>query len=182
MSKINLKTGSLYTPVFVLMILFFSLSKSFGQETGFIGGVGSAYAFNDDLLGANGRFYYGLNEAFCFGPEISFFPYQDVDEANQIQLLDISFNGHYIIEFTEKFGVYPLTGVNFTSERERLIEDTDEIETIDELGINYGFGVHYNISSVYIFTEFSGIIGQLSDEFITAGVIFHLGKKEKEKH
>lgn len=163
------------------IITFLSVQISFGQETGFIGGVGSAYTFNDDLLGVNGRLYYGTNEKFCFGPEASFFPYQEVDEDYEIQLLDISINAHYIFELFEKFGVYPLTGINYTSEWERLIENNQESEIVEEFGINYGFGLHYSISKFYVFTEFSGVIGQLNDEFITAGVIFNLGSSKSEE-
>ena len=170
-----------YTILILVLITFMSTNISYGQETGFIGGIGSSYGLNEDLLGVNGRLYYGANEEFCFGPELSFFPYQEVDNESEIQLIDVSFNAHYIFEVFEKFGIYPLSGINFSSEKERLIEENNESETVDEFGINYGVGVHYKVSNFYLFTEFSGIIGQLNDELITAGIIFNLGKSKRKE-
>ena len=59
----------------------------FENEQSILAGLGSSIDFNDTLYGVNGRIYYGLNESFCFGPEISYFPYQDLDENYEKSIL-----------------------------------------------------------------------------------------------
>jgi len=96
--------------------------------------------------------------------------------------LDLNLNAHYIFEITEKLGFYPLSGINYTIENERLIENTESEEDEKAFGINYGAGFHYNLfKDVFVFAEFKGIIGQLNAQFITTGVIINIPfKKEKE--
>ena len=86
------------------------------SEQSFIVGFGPTFELNNGLTGINGRLYYGVNESFCFGPEISYFPYQSIDKGNEKSILDLNINAHYIFELSEKIGFYPLTGINYTIE------------------------------------------------------------------
>jgi len=162
------------------LLLFIVTIGAYSQEESVIVGLGSTLELEDGLWGVNGRAYYGLNERFCFGPEVSYFPYQSIDSEYEKSILDLNFNAHYIFEVGEKIGLYPLTGLNYTIEEERLIDDNNENEEEEEFGLNYGVGIHYNIEKVFVFAEFKGIIGSLGDEFLTVGAIIPLKKKEKE--
>jgi len=162
------------------MILAFNTALA--QEN-FVVGVGSSLELDENIFGANLRAYYGVNEQLCFGPEVSYFPYQEIDEEYQLSIVDLNVNAHYIFEINHKLGIYPLSGINYTIEKERLIEDKDRSIQIEELGLNYGLGLHYNFGSFYLFGEFKGIIGQLNDHFITIGAIFSLKRfKNKTNH
>lgn len=165
------------TIISILGFCFFNLSA----QEGFMGGVGPTYELNNDLAGTNARLYYGPNEKFCFGPEASYYPYQKINDEYEASIIDLNINAHYIFEVTHKLGIYPVSGLNFTIEKERLIEFKDDVFEEEELGLNYGLGAHYNLGKIFAFVEFKGVIGQLNDEFLTAGILFNLSKK-KEHH
>ena len=151
-------------------------------QENFVIGVGSSLELDENIFGANLRAYYGVNKQFCFGPEVSYFPFQDIDEEYQLSIVDLNFNGHYIFEINHKLGIYPLSGINYTIEKERLIDDKNQSNQVEELGLNYGLGLHYNFGHFYLFGEFKGIVGQLNDHFITVGAIFSIKRFKKEKH
>ena len=162
---------------FVFYCLVFSVFKISAQQ-GFMAGLGPTYDFNNNAIGVNSRLYYGPTEVFCFGPEVSFFPYQQIDDQYEASILDLNLNAHYIFELSHKIGVYPLSGLNYTIEKERLVNESNPDEE-KEIGLNYGLGAHYNLGKFFAFIEFKGIIGKLSDEFVTVGVIFNLSNKKE---
>ncbi|GMN05796.1 hypothetical protein MTsPCn5_11850 [Croceitalea sp. MTPC5] len=165
---------------FVSSILFFSLCTH--AQEGWMVGLGPITAPAPSLLGGNVRAYLGTSPTFCFGPEVSIFPYQSTTEESETSLYELNFNAHYVFELAHRFGVYPLSGFNYTNEKERLLLDTEEIEEEDALGINYGIGAHYSINRVLLFAEFKGVVSQLSDEFFTVGAIVLLSKPQKKPH
>jgi hypothetical protein len=150
------------------------------SQENWIVGTGPTLELNENLVGVNLRAYYGPNEQFCFGPEVSFFPYSDVSEEEEVSIIDLNFNAHYIFEVGERIGIYPLSGINHSIENTRLIEDTQVKENINAFGINYGAGIHYNLNKLFVFTEYKGIIGELNAPFITAGIIFNFSFKKEE--
>ena len=165
------------------LYLIFALLSQTGvlAQVGWMPGVGPSIAPGNSLSGVNTRIYYGVNERFCFGPEISFFPYQQLTDTYETQLWEANVNAHYVFELAHRLGIYPLSGLNYSIENERLL-NSDEIERHNALGINYGAGLHYSINRVLLFTEFKGVVGQLSDEFITLGAVFLLTKPKSENH
>lgn len=164
-----------------LTIILWAIITSINAQVDVIAGAGGTYGLESELSGINARLYYGVNRAFCFGPEVSIFPFQSTEDGLEASVIDLNVNAHYIFEATEKLGIYPLAGINYTIEEERLINNTEESEKEEEFGINYGLGAHYNIAkNIFVFTEFKGIIGRLKDEFLTVGVIIDFSKKEKE--
>ncbi|MEW7290373.1 outer membrane beta-barrel protein [Aquimarina sp. 2304DJ70-9] len=165
-----------------VLLLFLITIPSTAQQ-GWMLGIAPSIELNENLLGANVRLYYGPNDHFCFGPEVTFFPYQEIDNEYELTVTELNLNAHYIFELTHKLGIYPLTGLNYTIEKERLVEESDEFKEATEFGLNYGLGIHYYLGSLYAFTEFKGVTGKLNDEFISIGVIFSLsGGKEKQEH
>lgn len=143
------------------------------SEESIIVGVGATLELKDALYGVNGRLYYGVNEAFCFGPEVSYFPYQNIDEDYEKSIVDLNINAHYIFELSERLGLYPLTGVNYTIETERLVDENNDSKEENNFGLNYGAGLHYKFNNTFVFGEFKGVSGPLHAEFITVGVIFN---------
>ena len=160
------------------LLIILSLYTTNAQE-GFMGGLGPSLELNENFAGINGRFFYGVNKHVCFGPEVTYFPFQSLDEEAEVSILDANINIHYVFELNHKLGIYPLTGINYTFENERFELDTEEKETEEEFGLNYGFGAHYNLNSLFVFAEFKGIISPLNDTFITVGAIFPLFQKNE---
>jgi len=161
---------------FLFLLLFTTIGIQ-AQETWLLG-AGPSLELDEELIGANVRAYYGINEHFCFGPEVTIFPFQSVNNEEDIAITDLNFNAHYIFEISHKLGIYPLTGLNYTIETERSSNVTEREEAF---AVNYGFGLHYKLGNLYVFSEFKGVTGELKDEFLTVGVIFGLSsKKEKE--
>jgi len=163
------------------LIIFIATVTTANAQIDLIAGIGGTYELENELYGVNGRLYYGVNRAFCFGPEVSIFPFQSTEDGIETSVIDLNLNAHYIFEVTEKLGIYPLAGINYTIEEERLIENTNNSEEEEEFGINYGLGAHYNIAkNLFLFAEFKGIIGRLKDEFLTIGLIIDFTKKETD--
>ena len=163
---------------FLFLLLFTTIETQAQEEQGWLLGIAPSFELDEELIGTNIRVYYGVNEHFCFGPEASIFTFQSINSEQDIAISDLNFNAHYIFEIANKLGVYPLTGLNYTIETERTL---DVIEREEAFAINYGFGIHYKVGELFIFSEFKGITGELKDEFITAGVIYSFpSKKEKE--
>ena len=162
-------------------LMFMACNIAISQEN-LVVGVGTSLELDESIFGANLRSYYGLNEQFCFGPEVSYFPFQEIDEEYQLSIVDLNFNAHYIFELNHQLGIYPLSGINYSIEKERLINDNNKSIQVEELGLNYGLGLHYNFGHFYLFGEFKGIVGPLNDHFITVGAIFSIKRFKKEKH
>lgn len=160
----------------VVGILSFGVTN--GQEGSMIG-LGPSLEIEESLVGINGRLFYGINESFCFGPEVTFFPKQEINDQYKLSIIDLNVNGHYIFEIIPKLGVYPLSGINYTIETEYLITQSEENESKVAIGWNYGLGAHYDFGSLFAFAEFKGITGELHDEFITIGIIFSLSKTKE---
>ncbi len=166
-----------------VLLLFFMITIGIKAQQGWMVGIAPSLELNEELFGANARLYYGPNDHFCFGPEVTYFPYQEIDNNYELTITELNLNAHYIFELTHKFGIYPLSGINYTIEKERLIEGTNESEEDNEFGVNYGLGTHYNLGKLYAFAEFKGIAGELNDHFISIGIIFSLsGSKEIPEH
>jgi hypothetical protein len=166
-----------FTKKIILLIgLIVGINSVVFSQQGLTVGIGGTLETTNELYGINARVFYAINEHFCFGPEASIFPFQEIDEAFEKSIIDLNVNAHYIFEITHELGIYPLSGINHTIEKERLIENIDTSEKTQKIGLNYGFGAHYKINNMFLFAEFKGIIGQLSAEFITAGVLFNLPK------
>ncbi|MEO1011410.1 MAG: hypothetical protein AAFX53_08905 [Bacteroidota bacterium] len=161
--------------------VFLSYLGLSAQEGLMVGG-GPSFELDESLFGLNARLFYGTGPTFCFGPEITFFPYKEIDKEQELSIVDLNVNAHYIFEISHILGIYPLGGINYTIEKERLIADTDTVEEIGEFGLNYGFGAHYNLNRFFIFAEFKGVAGQLNDEFLTIGIILPFGKPRTQHH
>ncbi len=166
--------GLLFATMMLLATMVYSQAYWFA-------GAGASLEPSEELLGVNLRGYYGPNEVFCFGPEISIFPYQEVSEEEELSLIDLNVNAHYVFEIAHGLGLYPIGGINYSIENTRgTVSGNTEEARISALGLNYGAGLHFNLNKVFVYAEYKGVIGELSAPFITAGIIFDLSKNESE--
>lgn len=163
--------------VFVALIF---ISTNLVAQEGWMPGIGPAIANNTSSIGINTRAYYGIDERFCFGPELSIFPYKEINDAYEASLWEVNLNAHYVFELAHRFGTYPLAGFGYTVEKERSLTNMEEIERHSAPGINYGIGLHYAVNRVLLFGEFKGVIGDLNDEFFTVGIVILLKKPNNQ--
>lgn len=120
-------------------------------------GLAMPYATGLNTIGINSRVYYNLTKAICFGPEFSYF--KDTGRS----LSEINLVIHYIFE-TKWAGIYPVAGVNYSSEK--------ELEVQDAVGLLWGAGIHRNFNRLTLFAEFSSVEGKPNDQFLTSGFLF----------
>lgn len=165
----------------LLFVAFLSQTAVLAQ-VGWMPGVGPSIAPSSSLAGINTRVYYGVNERFCFGPEISFFPYQQLNNEYDTQLWEANVNAHYVFEVAHRLGLYPLSGFNYSFENERSLVNSNEIAKHNAPGLNYGVGLHYSINNIIVFTEYKGVVSELSDEFFTLGAVILLTKPKPKDH
>jgi len=130
------------------------------KENSFTLGLGAVYSLELESVGINSRFYYNVGEHICFGPEFSFV------KSNTKQILDLDLVGHYIFE-TKLVGIYPLVGVNYTSENEDIIKE-------EAFGVVFGAGLHRNVKNIGFFAEYAHVESKLADDFITLGLFYFI--------
>lgn len=149
--------------------------------------IGTAGIYGDDIgnAGIQLRGYYNMKgNRVCFGPEFSsFFTTSESHngEVTKRKLSEMNFNLHYIIEITEKWGVYPLAGLNYSIEKEE-VEVSSEIEkhNLEKLGTNLGIGVHRAKNKWVFFGEYDHLFSELSQNSFIVGAFFTLGKTHNE--
>lgn len=144
--------------------------------------LGGGPMYGDDIeeIGVNLRTYTFIGERICFGPEFTIFGNHDTmidGETAELGLWEINFNGHYIFEVREGLGLYPVVGLNFSREVEKVEGHDDVIESV--FGTNLGFGVHYEHKNLILYTEYDRLFSDLRQNSFTIGVLFHLRKKHK---
>ena len=146
--------------------------------------LGGGPIYGDDIseLGINLRAYTFLGENICLGPEFTRFGRHDAligGDPGEVGLWEVNFNGHFIFEVGEGLGVYPLTGLNYSREVE--MREGHEDEVISAFGANVGLGLHYETRSAVLYAEYDRLISDLGQNSFTVGILFFLGKSEKEE-
>ena len=121
-------------------------------------GLGTTYSIPHEQAGISGRVYFNTHEKWCIGPEFSYIRKGDKN------LADLNLVVHYIFE-TPLLGIYPVVGANYSYEAEHEHSESS-------FGMVYGGGVHRNFKKVSIFSEYTRVQGKISDQFISAGMIF----------
>ncbi|MCE7997189.1 MAG: porin family protein [Roseivirga sp.] len=161
-------------------ILMFGIAKRANAQL-LVGG-GPLYGDDIEEVGSNLRLYTFIGDKICFGPEFTAFGKHDTmidGEQAELGLWEINFNGHYIFEVGEGLGLYPVAGLNYSKERETIEGHDDVVE--DALGVNLGFGVHYELNRFILYTEYDRLFSDLRQNSFTVGILFHLGKKHETK-
>lgn len=171
--------NKIFTITCMLMISLVICDQSFGQSFSLGGGM----IYGDDIgtVGAQARAYYNTkNGKMCFGPEFShFLKSSETIHGEEItrQLNEINFNLHYIMELDEKWGVYPVIGMNMSFEKEEITTlGESHTENINELGANLGAGIHRSFNQWLLFAEYDHLFSDLSQNSIVIGAFFTFGK------
>lgn len=153
--------------------------------------LGGAVIYGDDIgePGIHARGYYNSkNGKTCFGPEFSYFiESKETIGGEEIskQLSEINFNLHYILEFSEGWGAYPLIGINASFETEEITDLQGQKETHNKnaIGANLGAGIHRMEKKWIFFAEYDHLISDLSQNSFLIGAFFTFGKvNEHEQH
>lgn len=145
--------------------------------------IGIAAIYGDDIenLGIHARGYYNFaGDRVCLGPEYSYFfsTAQSIDGTQvQVNLSELNFNAHYIIELSEHWGVYPLTGVNLSFERVAY-RDNPELNSDTEQvwGLNLGLGIHRSVGPLVIFMEYDRLFSDVAQNALVVGAFVTFGK------
>lgn len=169
----------------VVVVLFFTCFSQITFAQSFSVGGGVPYNLSIESPGINLRGYYNVAETFCFGPEfIFFFPKKEIhdNKETEISIQEFNVNAHYIFELKKHIGIYPLVGLNYTLEREKITY-LDKAETANDLiksfGVNLGGGIHFPISNFVPFLEYEYVLGDLKEHIVTFGAFITLGKEEE---
>ena len=174
----------MYKKIIAISLFFLIETLSYSQSLSFGGGL--EYNATTENFGANLRGYYNIGTEICFGPELSYsFPVTERigDFEEEKSVFEVNINGHYIFElFEERLGVYPLLGINYTTEYAEftnLINGEKEQENESFWGANIGGGFHIPIKNFAPFFEYHYITGQLGESVFTVGVLYNFNKKSK---
>ena len=105
-------------------------------------------------------------------------------KTDGFSMFDVNVNGHYLFPLSDKFTVYPLVGINYTSwKQESFISFGEEHSDYDidikdtSIGLNIGGGIQYKLTDkIRIGAElkYQTISGSLSTVIIGAGVTYTL--------
>lgn len=134
--------------------------SSFLEENSISIALSLPYSLELETPGINGRVYYNIKEHLCFGPEFT------VLQTKELQVLDVDFVVHYIIDLP-LVGIYPAFGLNYTWESSELHEDKSGA------GILWGAGFHRNYKRFTAFAEYTRVDGEISDQFVSIGLFYH---------
>lgn len=167
----------------LFLTLLIALGASHHATAQLLIGGGPLYGDDIDELGANLRLYTFIGDKICFGPEFTVFGKHETlidGDPAELSLWEANFNAHYIFEVSEGLGLYPVAGLNYGKETEVVEGHSDFTE--DALGLNLGFGVHYELHRFILYTEYDRLFSDLGQNSFTIGILFSLGSKEHEGH
>ena len=78
-------------------------------------GPGASVVVGEGEVGFNLRFHYFPSHKMCFGLESNIFPQKGEALSEGMEL---TLNGHYIMELSEHWGIYPIGGVGWKKHKE----------------------------------------------------------------
>ncbi|MFT6868074.1 MAG: hypothetical protein ACJA08_002924 [Cyclobacteriaceae bacterium] len=97
---------------FLAYIIPIFLDAQKNEGSGIAPGLSAVLA---EETGFNIRLHYFPSHKMCFGVETNFFPKTEMDLKND---MEITFNGHFIFELGEHWGIYPLVGAGWKKTKE----------------------------------------------------------------
>ena len=169
--------------IFSSFLLFFATCCLSAQSISVGGGI--PYNVELDRLGLNARGYYNIGKHFCFGPEYSIFlPKRETigDENKKVLVSEVNLNAHFIFEINELLAFYPLVGLNYTREFEKVTYLSDgrmESKGYNFYGANLGAGFHVALPKFVPFFEYEYVIGDLEEHIFIVGLFFNLSEENE---
>ncbi|MFT5618896.1 MAG: hypothetical protein ACI85I_002131 [Arenicella sp.] len=148
---------------------------SFNCHAQLLIGTGATYGSDISQVAPQFRLYYYASEKLCFGPEFSYFP-KTTEADIERQLTEYGFAIHYIFEVGEKIGIYPLTSINYSKEREW---ENHHLHTTEAFGLGVGGGLHGSFGNFLPFAEVKYLTGELKQTSISIGLIYNINWREE---
>ena len=106
-------------------------------------GFGLSYGTEIETLGFGVKYQYNLTNPLRIEPSFNYF-----FENDNVSMLDLNVNFHYLCPIANNVKIYPLAGVTFTN----WMWDGGEIWGVDfddnetRFGVNLGAGLEFNLS------------------------------------
>lgn len=106
-------------------------------------GFGLSYGTEIETLGIGVKYQYNLTNPLRIEPSFNYF-----FENDNVSMLDLNVNFHYLCPIANNVKIYPLAGVTFTN----WMWDGGEIWGVDfddnetRFGVNLGAGLEFNLS------------------------------------
>ena len=147
----------------------------------------SAGASHERLFGSSGshvRMYYIFHEHIRFFAGYSYYLEVTHNDGNQTvtnELRAINLNFNYIIYLGKRLGIYPILGLNYVYGSEIIEDNESKYEDFKEdLGMNAGFGVSYQMGRFAPYIESNSVIINQSNLVVSAGLSYSFGHSDNE--
>ncbi|OFX83974.1 MAG: hypothetical protein A2W99_03530 [Bacteroidetes bacterium GWF2_33_16] len=162
----------------IILLAIVTIVLTFNSFAQISAGGGISYGTEIETIGINLRGQYSITETIdIVGGFTFFFPKKSSQEIpfwgtieTKSSLWTFDIDGHYNFTINDKFGFYPLAGLNISG----ASVDIDGNKTSDtEAGLNIGAGATYSINDkLAAFTEIKYTIGNMDQAVIGIGVLY----------
>ena len=127
--------------------LMLGIGTSFAQKGAKSVGVNISYGTEIENVGIGAKFQYNILDDIRLEPSLNFYMKKD-----GLSMWDMNFNAHYLFHLTNKFNVYPLAGITYTSWKQdiKIEEMKTSSDTTNKFGANVGVGAEYYLSSNFV--------------------------------
>ncbi|MEO1654338.1 MAG: outer membrane beta-barrel protein, partial [Bacteroidota bacterium] len=145
------------------------------------------YSLELETPGINLRSYFFWGKRACFGPEFTYFFDQTKEKDGEeitTSAYTFDFNAHYQFELIEeRLGIYPILGIDFTREKEKVSAPDESFEIIERaIGMNLGIGLEVPLAPrVGLFSEYIHTFSKLDDDVVFVGLSFRWGRAPREE-
>ena len=135
--------------IVLFSMMFFIITYSSAQKGIQSAGIHLSYGTEIETVGIGMKYQYNLTNHIRFEPSMNYF-----FEKDNIDMLDINFNAHYILPLENNIRVYPLAGVTFTRWNLDLpdLDGWNNDGKKNKFGVNLGAGAElgiYNRLSIF---------------------------------
>jgi outer membrane protein X len=162
----------------ITLLAIVTLALTFNSFAQISAGGGISYGTEIENIGLNLRGQYSITESIDVVGGFTFFLPKKTSQSipffgtieTKSTLWTFDIDGHYNFTINDKFGFYPLAGLNISA----ASVDIDGNKASDtEAGLNIGAGATYNINDkLAAFTEIKYTIGNMDQAVIGIGVLY----------
>ncbi len=160
------------------LLAIVTIALTFNSFAQISAGGGISYGTEAETIGFNLRGQYNITESIDVVGGFTFFLPKKTSQAipffgtieTKSSLWTFDIDGHYNFNINDKFGFYPLAGLNISG----ASVDVDGTKAKDtEVGFNIGAGATYEINDkLAAFTEVKYTIGNFDQVVIGIGVLY----------
>jgi hypothetical protein len=142
-------------------------------------GAGLSYDNFTNTPGLNLNITYRILGHFHIGPDFSAFLNNTTEDNGNKTIrkeFEFNLNGQQLFEVSEKVGLYPYSGLNWSKVTTHLLGEEPNEKWVT--GINLGGGIEIKLKKIKLFSE-TKYVTKLDKWDISAGILFFLGGKLK---